>query len=171
MVGGFFSLLWSGTVSVMGTGCSRWAAGPNFPSQEASGSAFSQNFQNQPVAARIRPSVSKGIFTTGDAVVQVMEASHEFVVDFVQGLSRPPQVVGRSRHEAPGVMDGAGADVRDDNLRKLPSMPVWAACAGPVTQDAAAALRSAGDLRELQTPRGVMEWRLCQQRFGWAWTC
>lgn len=84
------------------------------PEPEKSASAFSQNFQNQPVAARVLPHVSKGIFTTG---VLVQDGPYEFVLDFVQGLSRPPQVAGRVVL-APGVMD-ALVRAFDDNLKKF----------------------------------------------------
>ena len=68
--------------------------------------AFSQPFQNQPVAARVPTQVAKGIFTTG---VVIQDGANEFVLDFLQGLSRPPQVAGRVVL-SPGVMDCAGAD-------------------------------------------------------------
>jgi hypothetical protein len=83
------------------------------PDPNKPGSVFSQHFQNQPVAARVLPQVSKGIFTTG---VLVQDGPHEFVLDFVQGLSRPPQIAGRVVL-SPGVMD-ALVRTFDDNLQK-----------------------------------------------------
>ena len=68
---------------------------------EKNAGAFSQQFQNQPVAARVPTEVGRGIFTTG---VVVQDGSHEFVLDFLQGLSRPPQIAGRVVL-SPSVMD------------------------------------------------------------------
>ena len=76
--------------------------------------AFSQQFQNQPVAARVPSQVAKGIFTTG---VVIQDGANEFVLDFLQGLSRPPQVAGRVVL-SPGVMD-ALVRTMDENLNKF----------------------------------------------------
>ena len=76
--------------------------------------AFSQQFQNQPVAARVPASVGKGVFTTG---VLVQDGQNEFVLDFLQALSRPPQIAGRVIL-APGVMD-ALVRTLDENLNKF----------------------------------------------------
>ena len=75
---------------------------------------FTQPFQNQPVAARVPQHASRGVFTTG---VLVQEGPHEFVLDFLQGLSRPFQV-GARVILAPMVMD---ATVRTlaENLNKF----------------------------------------------------
>lgn len=75
--------------------------------------AFSQQFQNQPVAARVPAHVGKGIFTTG---VVIQDGVNEFVLDFLQGLSRPPQIAGRVVL-APGTMD-ALVRTMDENLGK-----------------------------------------------------
>ena len=53
---------------------------------------FSQKFQHTPVAARIPEKVAGGAFTTG-ALVQTL--ANEFLIDFIQNLSRPPSVVAR----------------------------------------------------------------------------
>ena len=86
---------------------------PN-PGGQKDGSVFSQQFQNQPVAARVPPGVTKGIFTTG---VLVQDGAYEFVLDFLQGLSRPPQIGGRVVL-SPGVMD-ALVRTLDENLQKF----------------------------------------------------
>ena len=84
------------------------------PQQQQGGSGvFSQPFQNQPVAARVPEKVAKGIFTTG---ILVQDGPHEFVLDFMQGLSRPPQI-GARVILAPGVMD-ALVRTLSDNLNK-----------------------------------------------------
>jgi hypothetical protein len=72
---------------------------PNPQDPNAAG-AFSQQFQNQPVAARLPAHVGKGVFTTG---VLVQDGPNEFVLDFLQALSQPKQIVGRVVL-APGVM-------------------------------------------------------------------
>jgi hypothetical protein len=87
--------------------------GENQPGGENPGSVFSQQFQNQPVAARVPTDVAKGIFTTG---VIVQDGANEFVLDFLQGLSRPPQIAGRIVL-SPGVMDALVRTV-DENLGK-----------------------------------------------------
>jgi hypothetical protein len=81
------------------------------PSRDAS--AFSQQFHNQPVAARVPSPVAKGVFTTG---VLVQDGQHEFVIDFLQGLSRPPQIAGRIVL-SPGVME-ALVRTLDENMQK-----------------------------------------------------
>lgn len=81
---------------------------------EKNAGAFSQQFQNQPVAARVPTTVGKGIFTTG---VVIQDGVNEFVLDFLQGLSRPPQIAGRVVL-APGTMD-ALVRTMDENLNKF----------------------------------------------------
>lgn len=72
---------------------------PQDPNATAAG-AFSQQFQNQPVAARLPAHVGKGVFTTG---VMVQDGQNEFVLDFLQALTQPKQIVGRVVL-TPGVM-------------------------------------------------------------------
>jgi len=52
----------------------------------------SENFQHAPVAARVPEKVAKGIFCTGQVI---LDSPKEFVIDFLQGLTRPYQVVSR----------------------------------------------------------------------------
>jgi hypothetical protein len=89
-------------------------SGQNKPGGDQPGSVFSQQFHNQPVAARVPAPVAKGIFTTG---VLVQDGAYEFVLDFLQGLSRPPQIAGRIVL-SPGVMD-ALVRTMDENLAKF----------------------------------------------------
>jgi hypothetical protein len=49
-------------------------------------------FTHQPVAARVPERVAKGIFCTGQVI---LDSPKEFVIDFLQGLTRPHQVVSR----------------------------------------------------------------------------
>ena len=87
------------------------------PSPEGGSGVFSQPFQNQPVAARVPEKVGKGIFTTG---ILVQDGPHEFVLDFLQALSRPPQIAGRVILP-PSVMD-ALVRTLNDNLNKYIQM-------------------------------------------------
>ena len=52
----------------------------------------SEPFSHQPVAARVPERVAKGIFCTGQVI---LDSPKEFVIDFLQGLTRPFQVVSR----------------------------------------------------------------------------
>jgi hypothetical protein len=53
---------------------------------------YAQQFQHQPVAARVPDRSARGSFTTG---VLVLDSPNEFVLDFLQGLTRPHQIVAR----------------------------------------------------------------------------
>ena len=87
---------------------------PPGPGPEGPAGVFSQPFQNQPVAARVPEKVGHGIFTTG---VLVQDGPYEFVLDFLQALSRPPKV-GARVVLAPGVMD-ALVRTLNDNLNRF----------------------------------------------------
>jgi hypothetical protein len=70
---------------------------PQQPSPEPAGQPEhvgpqSQQFQHSPVGARLPDRVAAGVFSTG---VIVMEGPEEFVVDFIQGVQRPPRVAAR----------------------------------------------------------------------------
>ena len=54
--------------------------------------AYSQQISHSPVSARVPERVARGVLTTG---VIVLDSPNEFVLDFLQALSRPPQVVAR----------------------------------------------------------------------------
>jgi hypothetical protein len=62
------------------------------PSQPSNAGPYSQQIQQTSVSARLPDRVAAGIFSSG---VIVMEGADEFVLDFVQGLSRPPRVGAR----------------------------------------------------------------------------
>ena len=81
--------------------------------KEGGSGVFSQPFQNQPVAARVPEKAARGVFTTG---VLVQDGPHEFVLDFLQALSRPPQIATRVIL-APPVMN-ALVGTLNDNLNK-----------------------------------------------------
>jgi hypothetical protein len=51
-----------------------------------------ENFSHSAVAARVPERVARGIFCTGQVI---LDGPKEFVVDFLQGLTRPYQVVSR----------------------------------------------------------------------------
>jgi hypothetical protein len=54
--------------------------------------SFSQEFQHAQVSARVPDKVARGVFSTG---VLVQQGPYEFVLDFVQGMVQPRQVVAR----------------------------------------------------------------------------
>ena len=83
------------------------------PPGQGPGGVFSQPFQNQPVAARVPEKLARGVFTTG---ILVQDGPHEFVLDFLQQLSRPPQI-GARVILSPGVMDALVRTLAD-NLNK-----------------------------------------------------
>jgi len=53
---------------------------------------FAQQFTHQPVSARVPERVARGVITTG---VLVLDSANEFVLDFLQGLTRPYQIAAR----------------------------------------------------------------------------
>lgn len=63
---------------------------PNPPGNEMG--TFAQQFQHQPVAARVPERLGRPISTTG---MLVLDGPNEFVLDFLQGLTRPHQIVAR----------------------------------------------------------------------------
>ncbi len=75
------------------------------PSSESSGSdparkppesspapVYTQPFAHTPISARVPERVGRGVFSTG---VIVQEGPGEFVLDFLQSLTRPPQICAR----------------------------------------------------------------------------
>ena len=75
--------------------------------------AYSQQIAHQPVSARVPERAARGVMTTG---VIVLDSPNEFVLDFLQGLSRPPSVAARVVLP-PAVMFSFVSSVRD-NLNK-----------------------------------------------------
>lgn len=53
---------------------------------------YTQKFSHSPVAARVPEKIGRGVFSTG---VLVQDGPGEFVLDFLQGLARPPSIVAR----------------------------------------------------------------------------
>jgi hypothetical protein len=49
-------------------------------------------FEHQPVSARVPERVARGVFSTGQLI---LDSPKEFVIDFLQGLTRPHQVGAR----------------------------------------------------------------------------
>jgi hypothetical protein len=84
---------------------------PSSPSSDPG--AYSQQFQHQPVAARVPERIGRGIFTTG---VLVLDSPNEFVLDFLQGLTRPYQIAARVI-VVPSVMEQIVV-AAGDNLEK-----------------------------------------------------
>ncbi|MEX0741837.1 MAG: DUF3467 domain-containing protein [Phycisphaeraceae bacterium] len=59
---------------------------PNQPGQ------FSQRIRHEQVSARVPEEISRGVFATG---ALVLNGPHEFIIDFLQSVTRPHQVVAR----------------------------------------------------------------------------
>ena len=68
------------------------SASPDPSQPSGDGGLYSQQVQHTPVSARLPDRVAPGVFCTG---VIVVEGAEEFVLDFVQGLHRPPRVAAR----------------------------------------------------------------------------
>jgi hypothetical protein len=62
---------------------------PNEPEPDK---VFVQPFNHQPVSARVPERIARGVFTTGQLI---LDSPKEFVIDFLQGLTRPHQVAAR----------------------------------------------------------------------------
>ncbi len=71
---------------------------------------FSQQFEHQPLSARVPERLSRGVLSTG---VLVLDSPTEFVLDFMQGLARPFQIVARVV-VAPPIMEQLAAAVADN---------------------------------------------------------
>jgi len=86
---------------------------PESGSQPPDPGASSQQIQHSPTSARVPDRVSKGVFSTG---LIVLQAGSEFVFDFIQRLTRPPQVAARVVVPA-GMMPGLLNALRDNIQR------------------------------------------------------
>jgi len=84
--------------------------GPGQPNKEGT---FSQEFRHQPVSARVPERLARGILSTG---VLVLDGPNEFVLDFMQALTRPFAVATRVVL-TPAVMEQFVAAVRDNIAR------------------------------------------------------
>lgn len=72
-----------------------------------------QQFSHQSVSARVPERVARGIYCTGQVI---LDSPKEFIIDFLQGATRPYQVVSRVVI-APSTMEEFGAALKD-NLEK-----------------------------------------------------
>src|ERR1700760_4874397 len=66
--------------------------GDESPKQPGTDDPYPQKFNHAPVAARVPEKVGKGAFSTG---VLVQDGPGGFVLDFLQGLDRPPSIAAR----------------------------------------------------------------------------
>lgn len=87
------------------------------PENQGPSGPTSQHIQHSPASARVPEKVSRGVFSTG---LIVLQAGHEFVLDFLQRLTRPPQVAARVVVPA-GMMNGLLSALRD-NVQRYESM-------------------------------------------------
>ncbi|HEY7086653.1 MAG TPA: DUF3467 domain-containing protein [Tepidisphaeraceae bacterium] len=65
---------------------------PNNPFNSDSDKPIRETFEHQPISARVPERLGKGVYTTGQVV---LDGPKEFVIDFLQGLTRPHQVGAR----------------------------------------------------------------------------
>src|SRR2546430_16185481 len=82
--------------------------GPGQPNKEGT---FSQEFRHQPVSARVPERLTRGILSTG---VLVLDGPNEFVLDFMQALTRPFQVAARVGGTPAGggaILGGGGGEI------------------------------------------------------------
>src|SRR5256885_13741852 len=79
---------------------------------------FSQEFRHQPVSARVPERLTRGILSTG---VLVLDGPNEFVLDFMQALTRPFQVAARVVVTPAGVEQvvGGGAGKHSGEEAKI----------------------------------------------------
>jgi hypothetical protein len=66
--------------------------GSSEPKPVGDGGQFTQRVQFQQVSARVPESVARGVFSSG---ALVLNGPHEFIVDFLQAVTRPQQVAAR----------------------------------------------------------------------------
>jgi hypothetical protein len=71
---------------------------------------ISQEFQHPQVSARVPEKVGRGAFSTG---LLVLQGQHEFVLDFVQGMVQPRQIVARVV-VAPAIVPSIISALRDN---------------------------------------------------------
>jgi hypothetical protein len=95
---------------------------PSDPNQPPGGQepkkegTYSMEFRHNPVSARVPERLAKGVISTG---VLVLDGPNEFILDFMQGLTRPFQVASRVVIP-PAVMEQLCMALRD-NLNKYES--------------------------------------------------
>jgi len=86
--------------------------GQGGPNKE--GGTYSMEFRHSPVSARVPERLARGVMSTG---VLVLDGPNEFILDFMQGLTRPFQVACRVVIP-PAVMEQLCVALRD-NLSKF----------------------------------------------------
>jgi hypothetical protein len=84
---------------------------PNPPANDMG--TFAEQFQHQPVAARVPERLGRPVSSTG---MLVLDSPNEFVLDFLQGLTRPHQIVARIV-VAPKIMEQV-VNAASENLEK-----------------------------------------------------
>ena len=86
---------------------------PSGPQPVGQTGGYTQQFRHAPVGARVPEKLGRGVLSTGTVI---LDSPTEFVIDFLQGLTRPFQVVARVVM-APPTMGNFSAAVAD-NLAK-----------------------------------------------------
>ncbi|HRK31340.1 MAG TPA: DUF3467 domain-containing protein [Tepidisphaeraceae bacterium] len=76
----------------MNDGLSHPPLGPNPGQPGDDNTIFTQKFQHQPVGARVPEKIKQGVLSTGQLI---LDTPKEFIIDFLQSLARPPQIVAR----------------------------------------------------------------------------
>lgn len=92
----------------------------------AAGEHLHQQFQFQPISARVPERVARGVFSTGAIVLQ---GPDEFVIDFILKLANPHQIVARvvlPMTVVPRFIMALQENLRgyEHNFGGLPAMPV-----------------------------------------------
>jgi hypothetical protein len=64
---------------------------PNQPQRDPNAPQV-QPFSHQPIGARVPERINRGVYSTGQVV---LDSPKEFVIDFLQALTRPHQIVAR----------------------------------------------------------------------------
>lgn len=105
---------------------------PNHPDDNAPQPAplddngqFSQRIAHQQVSARVPESVARGIYASGSLVIN---GQHEFIIDFIQSVTRPQQVVSRivlPPTIVPGLLRAMRQNLKihNDRFGEIPPLP------------------------------------------------
>ena len=86
---------------------------------------FSQRIAHQQVSARVPESVARGVYASGSLVIN---GQHEFIIDFLQSVTRPQQVVVRivlPPTIVPGLLRAMHQNIKLHNERfgEIPPLP------------------------------------------------
>ena len=87
--------------------------GASQPHKDSGSGTFSSEFRHNPVSARVPDRVAKGVLSTG---ILVLDGPNEFVIDFMQALTRPFHVAARVVL-SPAVMEQFGNALRENVAR------------------------------------------------------